>query len=240
MNSWSELCRGRGVSLAGRLRPISRRGVERQAGGHVRLVWGLSFYPTKDLGAKGDAGALVTQSPAIADRARDTPELRYTYTLRAPRRRSEQPPRRTAGRDPESSARLARPVQRSAHDGGWALPGGDQEPSRSPFGAAGGSIEPRLSSVRGPLSRARSPRELPQRLRRRNAGALPDSGAPARQPGCNQPKPTTVCSTRNVTRRRSVEDVPPAASRRRSGRDHCQCERLRVVADEMREQNRHA
>jgi dTDP-4-amino-4,6-dideoxygalactose transaminase len=38
--------------------------------GTFGLFGAFSFYPTKNLGAKGDAGALVTHSAAIADRAR--------------------------------------------------------------------------------------------------------------------------------------------------------------------------
>jgi dTDP-4-amino-4,6-dideoxygalactose transaminase len=45
-----------------------------QCGGHSVGSWGhagaFSFYPTKNLGALGDGGALVTNFPAVAERAR--------------------------------------------------------------------------------------------------------------------------------------------------------------------------
>ena len=56
--------RGRG------LRPGARRHVRRQPVGSFGVAAAFSFYPTKNLGALGDGGAVVTQSDEIADRAR--------------------------------------------------------------------------------------------------------------------------------------------------------------------------
>ena len=44
--------------------------VERPQGGHLGHGGNVSFYPTKNLGALGDGGAITTSDPSLAERVR--------------------------------------------------------------------------------------------------------------------------------------------------------------------------
>lgn len=66
MNRWQTLCRERGLSLfedAAQAHGARASGIA--AGGFGRWA-GFSFYPTKNLGAIGDGGALCTNDEAVA------------------------------------------------------------------------------------------------------------------------------------------------------------------------------
>lgn len=70
MEPWSMLCRARGLTL---VEDCAQAHAAREGGKVAGTIgaWGAySFYPTKNLGAIGDAGALVTNDPAIAASAR--------------------------------------------------------------------------------------------------------------------------------------------------------------------------
>ena len=70
MERWAKLCEGAGIHL------LEDCAQSHAAAWHGKIagsfgVWGAySFYPTKNLGALGDGGALVTDSHEIANRAR--------------------------------------------------------------------------------------------------------------------------------------------------------------------------
>ena len=70
MDRWSEFCRARGIHLVEDCAQSHGAAWNGKLTGTVGSFGAFSFYPTKNLGAKGDAGALVTHSAAIADRAR--------------------------------------------------------------------------------------------------------------------------------------------------------------------------
>jgi dTDP-4-amino-4,6-dideoxygalactose transaminase len=70
MDRWTALCAERGVAL---LEDCAQSHLARwrgRAGGAFGRFGAYSFYPTKNLGAIGDAGALATDDDGIADRAR--------------------------------------------------------------------------------------------------------------------------------------------------------------------------
>jgi dTDP-4-amino-4,6-dideoxygalactose transaminase len=70
MNRWIELCRGADVHLLEDCAQAHGAACDGRPAGSFG-TWGtFSYYPTKNLGARGDAGALVTNSQRIADRVK--------------------------------------------------------------------------------------------------------------------------------------------------------------------------
>lgn len=70
MDEWVELCENSGISL---IEDCAQSHGAKQAGrssGSFGVAGAFSFYPTKNLGSIGDAGALVTNSAQIAEQAR--------------------------------------------------------------------------------------------------------------------------------------------------------------------------
>ncbi len=68
--AWTEFASGNGLALVEDCAQAHLAVVEGKAVGSFGHASAFSFYPTKNLGAIGDAGALVTSDPDVAARAR--------------------------------------------------------------------------------------------------------------------------------------------------------------------------
>jgi dTDP-4-amino-4,6-dideoxygalactose transaminase len=69
MSVWLEFCRTAGVSLVEDCAQAHFAMWDGKRAGSFGIAGAYSFYPTKNLGAPGDAGMLVTADAAIAERA---------------------------------------------------------------------------------------------------------------------------------------------------------------------------
>jgi dTDP-4-amino-4,6-dideoxygalactose transaminase len=66
----TSLCRGRGIAVVEDCAQSIGGMIDGRRAGTLGDVATFSFYPTKNLGAAGDGGAIATDDPAIADRVR--------------------------------------------------------------------------------------------------------------------------------------------------------------------------
>jgi dTDP-4-amino-4,6-dideoxygalactose transaminase len=70
LQSWRDLCDGVGIHLIEDCAQSHLAAWNGMCAGAAGVVGAFSFYPTKNLGAVGDAGALTTGSAGIAEKAR--------------------------------------------------------------------------------------------------------------------------------------------------------------------------
>lgn len=69
MSSWQKLCVDNSIHLIEDCAQSHLATLGGKVAGSFGVAGAYSFYPTKNLGAIGDGGALVTNSPSLADRA---------------------------------------------------------------------------------------------------------------------------------------------------------------------------
>ena len=147
----------------------------------------FSFYPTKNLGAWGDGGAMVTDDPAIAER------VRLLRSHGEGSRHHHEMPARTDRLDGLQAAILSvklRPPRRREPASPRRRRGADRGARRQPGdhpGAGRRGHRPRLPPLRRAHRRARRAARPPRPRRRRQRDPLPDPDPPAA--GLRRPRP---------------------------------------------------
>lgn len=69
MSAWQELCEAQGIHLVEDCAQSHLASLQGKVAGSFGVAGAYSFYPTKNLGAPGDAGMLVTNDSRLAEKA---------------------------------------------------------------------------------------------------------------------------------------------------------------------------
>jgi dTDP-4-amino-4,6-dideoxygalactose transaminase len=69
MSEWTRLCQQAGIQLIEDCAQAHLATWQGQVAGSIGIAGAYSFYPTKNLGAPGDAGLLITRDPQLAAKA---------------------------------------------------------------------------------------------------------------------------------------------------------------------------
>ena len=174
-----ELARRRGIPLVEDACQAIGAQYKGRPVGALGGIGALSFYPTKNLGAFGDGGAVLVERPGARGAPAAAAQRRPERPLPPRGRRHQQPPGRDAGGDPARQAGAPRGLDGAAARPRRALRRG---PARTPASGAPGE-QPYARAVYH-LYVVRHPRRdalaaALQGARHRDPRPLPDPAAPA-------------------------------------------------------------
>ena len=180
--------------------------------GTIGVAGAFSFYPTKNLGALGDGGAVVTNDRALAERLKRLRNGGQTDRYHHAGAGRQLAARRDAGGDPARAAAVPARLDGAAPRARGALPRGARRRRRSTCRRSC-DRRTRLSSVRRAQPRAARSAGAPRRARHRDADSL-----------------SRADSAAAGARRRSIR--PTARSRRARATRCCRCRSIPRLRDD--------